>query len=114
MPPGEELALRQAAVQREPLVDAERPSRAAGEQLALLRDREPAASQIFVQPKEQAIEALAIERPVAHWPAVEMEKTGMRVPADPTALHRARRLHRLLEAGLETDIERAAIEVLAV
>src|SRR6266851_3461042 len=52
--------------------------------------------------------------PVAHRPGVDMEKTGMRVPADAAALHPPGRLHRLFEPRFEMDVERAAIEMLAV
>ena len=55
-----------------------------------------------------------IEVPVAHRPGVHVHKAGMRIPADPAALHRAGRLHGVGELVPKMHIEGAAIEVLAV
>src|SRR6266851_3580249 len=54
---------------------------------------------------QQRAEPLALQIPVAHRPGVDMEKTGMRVPADTAALHPPGRLHCLLKPGVEMDVE---------
>src|SRR5690348_8440253 len=43
-----------------------------------------------------------------------MQKTRPRIPANPAARHGTRSLDRTIVAGVEADIKRASIEVLAI
>src|SRR6266481_2933569 len=63
---------------------------------------------------QQRAEPPPLKLPVAHRPRVDVEKTGMRVPADAAALHPPGRLHCVLEPRPKMDVESAAIEMLAV
>src|SRR5712691_1923272 len=56
---------------------------------------------------QQRAEPPALKIPVAHRPGVDMEKAGMRIPADAAAFHPPCRLHRLLEPRPEVDVESA-------
>ena len=60
------------------------------------------------------IEPALFERPIAHRPGVNMDETGPRIPTDAAAFHRTCDPHRLLEPPVKADVERPAIEVLAV
>src|SRR5437773_1813846 len=63
---------------------------------------------------KQGAESGAIEIPVTHRAGVDMHEAGVRVPANPAALHRASRLHRLGELVAKMHVEGAAINMLAV
>src|SRR5580704_16956552 len=64
--------------------------------------------------EEQRAEPVLVEVPVAHRSRVDMEETGMRVPADAAALHRPCRENGFGESCPETHVECAAVEMLAV
>src|SRR6185437_17130242 len=82
----------QHAVQREPVGDGDGPT-------GPLRDQPPIGTdrQRLVEPrravptKKLRAETAPVEVPVAHRPAVEVDKARTRIPPDPTALHRPRR-----------------------
>src|SRR5215471_3955431 len=63
---------------------------------------------------QEAVEPALVESPIADRAGVDMDEPGMRVPADSTALHRARCRHRLGKPRIQTDVERPADDVLAV
>src|SRR5437763_14837796 len=84
------------------------------EELSLCHERQVAALDKPAELQWESVEPAAIERPVAYRPAVEVKEPRAGIPADAAAKHRARRLHRLLVAAVEPDVERPAIDVLAV
>src|SRR5205823_395431 len=114
MPRGGEFGLGERPLQRHPLLHGEEMAGARHEQLPLWRDRQMPSRDEPAELQQEPVEPAAVERPVAHRPAVEVEKPRAGVPADAAAQHRARRLHRLLVAAVEPDVERPAVDVLAV
>ncbi len=68
----------------------------------------------FAVEQQQIAEPAFIERPIAHRPGVDVDEVRMRIPADAAAAHRPGRLHRLRQLGVERDVERPAIHMLAV
>src|SRR6202040_10367 len=55
-----------------------------------------------------------IKSPVADRSCIDMEKTGMRIPTNPAALHRPGSLHCPLSASVKPNIECAPVDVLAI
>src|SRR5262249_2554410 len=63
--------------------------------------------------QQQAVIAAAVQLPVAHRAAVEMDEMRVRIPADAAPLHRPRRMLDAGKPAVEGDVDRAAIEMLA-
>src|SRR5436853_4646741 len=64
--------------------------------------------------QEQGIQSSLVQRPVAHRPGVNMEKTRLWIPPNAATLQRAGRLHRSFVASIEANIERAPVDVLTI
>src|SRR5271168_4125299 len=86
----------QQAMDFEPVRGRNRPAGAAHDELSVRGN-----SDWFVEPKagvaeQQISKPVAVELPVAHRPGVDVNEPRIRIPADATALHRARCPYRLL------------------
>jgi hypothetical protein len=62
---------------------------------------------------QEAVEPARVESPVPYRPSVDVNKAGMRVPADATALHRPGFGHCIGKLRFEANVERAALDMLA-
>ena len=63
---------------------------------------------------QEAIEPAFVERPIPHRSGIDVDKAGMRIPPHAAALHCAGLCHRLGEIRVDTYVERAADDMLAV
>src|SRR5438094_4442410 len=64
--------------------------------------------------EQQRIQRSPVERPGTHWSGVDVEETGVRIPTNSAPPQTSREQHRLFATGFEPNVERAAVDVLAV
>src|SRR5262249_25244395 len=106
---GEKFSSGELALERQPLRYGKRAPRTAEQHAPFAAD-----PQLTAVKYQEAIQPAFVEGPIPHRSGVDMDKAGMRVPADAAAFHGAGRGHRVGEPRSKMQVERPAIDMLAV
>src|SRR5690348_14092228 len=105
----EKLCTGESAMKFQPLEGSQWASGSAKRQHPVVGDAKLARIE-FQQPVQPAL----VENPVPHWPGIDVDKPRIWIPANAAASRRPCCGHSLCELRVETEVERAAVNMLAV